>query len=152
MTPALIREKVLAERCKWVREMLNNLRSLPTESPEIFRSDPRNFPAAESYLRRALEAVLDLGRHLLAKGFGEPVAEYKQIGQELRKFQVLSEGRAKDLQILAGYRNRMVHFYDEISDQEIYEIITRELGDIEGVLEEISKWVKEHPDMIDRSL
>ena len=28
----------------------------------MFRADPRNVAAAESYLRRALEALLDLGR------------------------------------------------------------------------------------------
>jgi len=35
-------------------------------------SDPRNVASAESYLRRGLEALLDLGRHLLAKGFAWP--------------------------------------------------------------------------------
>lgn len=32
--------------------------------------------AGESFLRRALEVLLDLGRHVLAKGFGRVVPEY----------------------------------------------------------------------------
>jgi len=32
---------------------------------------------------------------------------------------------------MAGYRNRMVHFYDEITPQELYRIVTKDLGDFE---------------------
>ena len=30
---------------------------------------------------------------------------------------------------MAGYRNRMVHFYGEITEKELYGIIQKELGD-----------------------
>jgi uncharacterized protein YutE (UPF0331/DUF86 family) len=39
--------------------------------------------AAESHLRRALEALLDLCRHVLAKGCGRAVAEHKDIARAL---------------------------------------------------------------------
>ena len=31
---------------------------------------------------------------------------------------------------MTGYRNRMVHFYGEITEHELYSIIQEELGDI----------------------
>ncbi len=83
---------------------------------------------------------------------GEAVAEYKQISRELVKFEILSKEHSEKLRILAGYRNRMVHFYHEITDHELYEICSQELGDIEQVLEEILTWIKNHPDMIDKTL
>ena len=152
MTPSLLREKIVSERILWVREMIAGLRALPLESIEIFRSDVRNMASAESYLRRALEALLDLGRHVLAKGFGTAVPEYKEIAKALSKFGVTGPNEADKLRVLAGYRNRMVHFYHEISDQEIYEICTGELGDIEAILSEIINWIKTHPEKIDKSL
>ena len=152
MTPSKMREKVIIERAKWIRQMLAGLRSLPLDTYDVFSSDPRNFASAESYLRRGLEALLDLGRHVLAKGFGEAVAEYKQISRELVKFEILSKEHSEKLRILAGYRNRMVHFYHEITGHELYEICSQELGDIEQVLEEILTWIKNHPDMIDKTL
>ena len=54
-------------------------KSLTRPGLHEFTSGPLNAPAAESYLRRALEALMDLGRHILAKGFGRGVAEYKKI-------------------------------------------------------------------------
>ena len=104
--------------------MLSGLQRVPLESYEAFIKDPVTVAAAESYLRRALEALLDMGRHVLAKGFGKPVAEYKLIATELEAATVISSNTARTFRILAGYRNRMVHFYHEISSQELYEICT----------------------------
>lgn len=69
MTPSPLRADIVADRVGWIRRMLEGLRSLPLQTPAAFEADARN-AAAESSLRRALEALLDLGRHVLAKGFG----------------------------------------------------------------------------------
>ena len=103
MTPSQLRAKVVAERVGWINRMLANLRSLPLDSYLTFRSDPRNIGAAESYLRRALEALLDLGRHILAKGFGQAVAEYKDVAINLVQFSVLDQKKGNLLRELAGY-------------------------------------------------
>ena len=94
MTPSKLRKKVITERTEWINNMLAGLRSLPLQSYEEFTKSP-NIAAAESYLRRALEALLDLGRHILAKRFGKAVAEYKVIAAELETFGVLSSDSSK---------------------------------------------------------
>ena len=87
-----------------------------------------------------------------AKGFGIGVTEYKKIAIELKDSGILDNRTASKLRILAGYRNRMVHFYDEISAREMYEICTQELDDVQDVLTVILSWIKENPDKVDRSL
>lgn len=67
MTPTLIRAGIVTERVAWVRRMISLANTLPLESLDIFIKDPRNAGAAESYLRRGIEALLDIGRHVLAK-------------------------------------------------------------------------------------
>ena len=76
----------------------------------MFFADRRNVWTAESCFRRALEALLDLGRHILTKGFSLGVSEYKEIATRLGEQGVLSQGEAELLRTLAGYRNRLVHF------------------------------------------
>jgi len=152
MTPTGIREKTVTEKLAWIRTMQERLRGLPRDSLTIFLSDPRTSAAAESYLRRALEALLDLGRHILAKGFAKAVVEYKQIPRYLLEEGVIAESDAALLRDMAGYRNRMVHFYDEVSPEELYEICTKRLGDIEQVISSIVDWLNSHPDMITHDL
>ena len=87
--------------------------------------------AGDSYLRRALEALLDLARHVLAKGFGRAPAEYAEVARQLGEVGVVNAALAARLGVMARYRNRMVHFYDEITETELFGILTGELADIE---------------------
>jgi uncharacterized protein YutE (UPF0331/DUF86 family) len=152
MTPGRLSRRVIADRLEWIERMLAALRTLPLESEQAFFADPHNVAAAESYLRRALEALLDLGRHILAKGFGEGVSEYKEIARGLHRQDVLDDAAAELLETMAGYRNRMVHFYHEIAAQELYQICAHRLEDVAYVTREVRRWVREHPELMDDSL
>ena len=92
-------------------------------------------------MRRALEALLDLGRHLLAKGFGVAAVEYREIATKLGDCGVLTPEETALMRDMAGYRNRMVHFYDEMSEEELLDIGAHRLSDIERVLGALIKWI-----------
>lgn len=146
MTPGTIRRKTVAAKAQGIREMLAASSSLPLASATSFASDLRMVAAGESFLRRALEGLLDLGRHVLAKGFGKVVPEYAAIADELAALGVLAKAEAGKLQVMARYRKRMLHFYDDITPAELYEILTKERGDVEAVLAAILTWLAEHPE------
>ena len=148
----LIREKVVASKVAVVREMIAAAGTLPLESREAFLEDPRMVAAGESFLRRALESLLDLGRHILAKGLGMPVAEYREIGRQLGKHGVLDTDRAALLVEMGGYRNRLTHFYDEVTPEELHELLATRLGDIKSVLDSLLQWLRDHPEKVDTSL
>jgi uncharacterized protein YutE (UPF0331/DUF86 family) len=146
MTPAKLRKELVAERVSWIRQMLDGIRGLPLASYAEYQADSRTPAAAESYLRRALEALLDLGRHVLAKGLGRATTEYQEIADTLVETGVLTEERGRLLREMAGYRNRLVHFYDEVTHQELFRICTEHLGDVEVVLDEILAWIHADPE------
>lgn len=152
MTPLVLSARVVTARLAWVRTMLARIRALPLDSGDLFTADPRTPAAAESFLRRSLEALMDLGRHVLAKGFAVSAADYKDIATRLGEVGVLGDADRRLLTRLAGYRNRLVHFYDEISERELYEICTTELRDVEQVATAIADWVQRNPERLDQRL
>ena len=79
----MMRAVTIAQKAARVQAMLRGIEGLPLADFAAFEADPRNAAAAESYLRRALEALLDLGRHILAKGLGQGPAEYKEVALAL---------------------------------------------------------------------
>ena len=83
MSPGHVSRIVVADKIALIRRMLQGIGTLPLDSLASFTADPRMVAAADSYLRRALEAVLDLGRHVLAKGFGRAPAEYGEVARQL---------------------------------------------------------------------
>lgn len=146
MSPGALDPAVIADRAAWIRAMLSGLRDLPLDSLEDFTEDRHTIAAAESYLRRAVEALVDLGRHILAKRFGVAVSEYKAIPTALEDAGVLDEVRVRVFTKVCGYRNRMVHFYHAISDEELYAISTRHVGDLESILAALLDWIAANPD------
>ncbi len=91
MLPGKISKRVVSDRLAWVDRMLGEIRTLPLNSKPDFMQDSRNFWTAESCLRHALEALFDIGRHIVAKGFTEGVTEYKGIASALKRRKVISD-------------------------------------------------------------
>ncbi|MDL1956174.1 MAG: DUF86 domain-containing protein [Candidatus Desulfofervidus auxilii] len=152
MTPTKINKEVVTQRISWVLKMIESIKELPLQDQNEFLKDKRNVASAESYLRRALEALLDLGRHILAKGFGYPATEYKDVAKGLLEKDILPEKEAILLKKMAGYRNRMVHFYHEITPEELYEICYYHLDEIKQVLDKLIEWLKKNREKMDEGI
>jgi uncharacterized protein YutE (UPF0331/DUF86 family) len=142
MSPGSIDEKVIAQRARWIREAIAAMRELPLADRQAFFGNKHNIAAAESYLRRSLEALFDVGRHILAKGFGYPAAEYKEIARGLFEKAVFEKDEAELLRKMAGYRNRMVHFYHDISPEELLDICLNHTDEIDRLLEGMLQWLR----------
>ncbi|QGP91525.1 hypothetical protein MGLY_08600 [Neomoorella glycerini] len=96
---------------------------------EEFIANNDNFAIAEHHLRRALEALLDIGRHIIAKkGLGRP-EDYKSIITLLGKNGVIPMEFMLKIQGMAGYRNRLVHGYADVTAEEIYDLLKERLAD-----------------------
>ena len=120
---------------------VERLRHLSKLNPDDFLIDD-NPAIAESYLRRSLEAIFDIGRHIIAKHAGKAAVEYKEIARLLARNKVISKGLSKKLVLMAGYRNRMVHFYHEVTDEELYTILTNNLPDIQNFIQEMGAFLE----------
>ena len=135
-----------------IRESLAAIQTLPLASEAEFSADLRMVAAGESFLRRSLQALLDLGRHVLSKGFGKLVPDYAAVAEGLAVQGILPPESAAKLRLMVRYRNRMVRFYDEIHPPELYGILTEKLGDVEEVLATIQSWLVAHPETCEEEL
>jgi uncharacterized protein YutE (UPF0331/DUF86 family) len=106
----------------------------------------KNFAIAEHYLRRALEAVFQIGNHIVSRlyfSLSERPTTYKEIAQSLGKSGILPlEFAHGSLTQMAGYRHRLVHFYHEVTPEEMYEVIQNHLKDFEFFCEKIADLIK----------
>jgi uncharacterized protein YutE (UPF0331/DUF86 family) len=152
VSPSKVRAATVIQKLALLDAMLGGIQGLPLSSPQAFASDPRDVAAAESYVRRALEALLDLGRHILGKGLGKGALEYEQVAVGLRGEGVLDEPAGAALVEMAGYRNRLVHFYDEVGAAELYEICTRRADDVREVRDQLLAWLRANPQRVDGEL
>lgn len=118
-------------------------------------ADKEKFAVAGHYLRRALEAVFDIGGHIISRfaySPGKRPKTIKEIAVALGERGVIEKDFANGpLVNMAGYRNRLVHFYDEITPKELYRIIKDDLSDLETFAKAVVKLAK-NPERLDLNI
>lgn len=134
----------ILELTRYIESCLEEIKPYSRIGIKDFLSDKKTPPFVESYLRRSLEALFDIGRHILAKTYGFKEIEYKEIARELGKREVISQELSDVLIKMAGYRNRMVHFYKEITPEEIHQILINNLGDFDKFNKEIISFIRKY--------
>lgn len=139
----MINHRLVTGRLVMITDFLSQMEALSKLSKSDFLHDRRNAAAVESYLRRTLEAIFDIGRHILAKtGYMDLASEYKSIAKGLGKNSVIHEGLSETLVMMAGYRNRLVHMYHVVTEEELYHVINHHLDDLKQFITEIKIFMK----------
>lgn len=134
--------EVLRSRLSYIEDSMRSLERFVGMSFDEFRAKADNFRIAHYDLHRALEAAMDIGSHILSRIPGARATSYKEIPFLLGKHKIVPLSFAeKELLQMAGYRNRMVHFYSEITEKELYRIIQENLKDFEKFCGYISKLI-----------
>ena len=128
----MVRPEVIRKRLNKLDEYLSILRNLRKYNFDDFVSDPEHYGSAERFLHLAIEAILDMGNHVIAESDLGIVNWYSDIPSILaRKGYIDSDLEKKWLQMI-GFRNTLVHDYLEIDRGIVYDILQNHLEDIEA--------------------
>lgn len=121
-----------------IQNNANELRGLAKLDLEEFKSDRKNYALAEHNLRRTLEGILTIGTHILSR-LPAKTKDYQEILTSLGDCGIIPRDFAEKNKKLAGYRNRLVYMYWEVSMEELHQIINQHLVDIEQFCEYFQK-------------
>ena len=135
MTTVPLSKTKIETKLALIREALSKLEKLRVMSKSKFIGESINFITAEHYLRRALEAVFDIAGHILSRfpySPGKRPITYKEIAVVLGEKRIVDNKFANESLVkMAGYRNRLVHHYSEVTKEELYDIIQSNLVDLD---------------------
>lgn len=109
---------------------IKELAILSNLTQEEFKSSKENYGLAEHYFRRSLEGILTVGTHILSR-LPEKTKDYQEIIISLANQKIIPKEFAERNKKLAGYRNRLVHIYWEVSEEEMYKVIKEYLEDLD---------------------
>ncbi len=134
-----LNKELIEERLNFIEQSCQSLERFISCSLKEFQKNQDNFRIAYYDLYVALEAFLDTGAHILSRIPGNKPRSYKDIPLLLAKNKILPKKFAEDKLVkMAGYRNRMTHFYHRINSEEIFKIIKTHLKDFH----EFSNYIK----------
>jgi uncharacterized protein YutE (UPF0331/DUF86 family) len=96
----------------------------------LFRDE--NLLAAVKYrFIVAIEACIDVGRHVVAsEGLRSPT-DYVDVFTVLKEAELLADDIVGDLRDTARFRNLLVHGYTDVDDRRVVEILHTRLDDLD---------------------
>ena len=112
-----------------LRRVQKRLEFIGLKGREEFLNDPDKIDSAKYNFIVGIESAIDICNHIISQnGYRAP----KDYGDS---FQVLFEQGAFDkkflenLRVMAKFRNRLVHIYWDIDDEQIYDFIYNDVKD-----------------------
>ena len=127
-----VRPAVILARLQHLGQVLVQLDRLRALSPPE-RVDPLLCLAAERALHVAIEAVLDVGHHVLA-GRGHPIPPaYRGVVPALVVHGILEVDLGTRLEGMAGMRNILVHDYMHVDAAQIWNAVDERVDDLRDV-------------------
>ncbi len=138
-----INKKTIEEKMKRIELHLRRLEELKSLSG-LQMADDKNFAYASWNLRGALESVFGICTHVLSRIPGVKIDEYKQMAIDMGKEGIVPMDFAEDRLVkMAKYRNRLTHFYFEVTPEEMHGIIQNNLGDFDIFMKSIKKLLED---------
>lgn len=126
MTPEQVQAKLAL-----LATTIARLRAMERSSLEAFLSDDRNLDAALRRLQVAIQILIDVGSHVVARlGLGAPETSQDLLAR-LEQAGRLPAGSASRFGRIFAFRNRIVHLYERVDAAMVLDILQNDLGDLE---------------------
>ncbi len=139
----MVDREVFDRRLAKLEELLRRLRSPSLQDWDRFQADETLQASTERWLQLASECALDLAHHLIAdRGWKTPTT-YREAFLVLAHEGVLTSKDAAAMEAWAGLRNVLVHLYLDVDQRRIFEIIARDLSELEDFAKAVSRAVAE---------
>ena len=137
----MVDKDVILERIRHLEKKINYLNGVNNYSKEEFSSEMDIYFRFERALHLAIEAVIDIGNHIIADQQLKTPDSNKNIFKILADNKIINKELSESLMKMAGFRNILVHDYLELDRELEYEIILNNIDDIEKFMEIAIKYI-----------
>ena len=141
----MIDRRAVQERLDYIDSMLKLLRKYRGLSLEEFEKDRKTSHAALYELQTCLEAMTDIGNHIIAAMNLKKPEDRVEVFSILSNEHIISHPLAVRIGQAASMRNIIVHGYLRIVIRVVHRTIQKNLGDIEEFSKEVLRYLETHP-------
>lgn len=128
----------IAKLVSEMRKAINRLKSLKTLDKESFLNDPDKIGSAKYNFIITIESAIDICNHIISQNGYRAPENYADTFQVLTDHGAFDSAFVKDLKEMGRFRNRLVHLYWEVDDEQVYEILQTRLDDLKTFLDKIA--------------
>jgi len=128
---------LVAKKLALIESCLSDLDRLAR--PEAIDTDVRELRFVEHTLQIAIQAALDVASHIVSdRRLGEPRTN-RELFDLLHRDGWLDADLAGTLRNMAGFRNVLVHGYDDVDLRVVHDVLNVHLGDLTAFVEAVRR-------------
>ena len=125
--------EIIRKRLDALQRYIVILRKISTYSLQEFLEEPEHYGSAERFLQLSVEALSDLGNHVVSDLRLGAVDTYADIPDSLASAGIISvEQRAIWVRMI-GFRNLLVHDYLQVDRTIVYDVLQHRLQDMDEI-------------------
>ncbi|MBC7336328.1 MAG: DUF86 domain-containing protein [Clostridia bacterium] len=134
------------QKVAFVREQVVAVSALlASRRKEEILGDPWLVRGLKYALQTAVEAVIDVCYHVCARHYAYPPTDARDALRALRQRGLISEEELRLYAAMVGFRNKLVHGYEEVSPERVYDVAAHRLGDFESFIRSILVLLEKKP-------
>ena len=137
----VIKRNSIVERLKELDTVLRELKPFQDIETETLRTNISQRWIVERGLIAAASLILDIADHILVGHFGFYANSYEESLQGLRDKNVISPELFSQIQGLGGFRNVLVHMYQEIDPALVADSLNKGLIAFPQFAQEVLHWL-----------
>lgn len=133
----------ISDKIKELEEYLQELSEIIPENFEEYKNSFEKRAACERYFEKIIEAVVDLSFIFIKENNLNLPEDEEGVFKVLFNEEVISERLSEKLKDAKGMRNFIIHQYEKIDNEVVFDVIKEELiKDIEEFIEQIKKFIE----------
>ena len=141
-----MRKEDVRSKLDLIPENLEKLQVLKGMDYERFASDFRNIDSALHRLQTSIQALVDIAGYIIASlGLRTPSTSAEVIDILIENGLLNEEQRDRYISMIQ-FRNRIVHFYNDIDLKILFQVLQEELVDIRELYHKLILIIDKHPD------
>ena len=137
----MVDNRKIAEKLRIIKENLTKLTELRDVPIELFIEDFQKHDSAKYNLQTAIEAMLDICNHVIARRMYQVPKTNAEAFRILCRKRLLHPDMEGIYMAMARFRNRVVHMYDEVDNCEVYRMICDHLPDFQIFVDDITDMI-----------
>jgi len=128
----MVNQSILRRKIGRVEEHLKRIKALPLQPLDSFGKDTITQDVLLFNLTQAIQNCIDIATHIVSdEAWGLPGTQ-REAFDLLGDNSVISKEQVELLVAMAGFRNRIVHEYEKINMDIVYEVWQKGVKDIES--------------------
>lgn len=135
-----IKEKI-ARKLQYMKKNVDFLRNYQNLSVHELEENDLVKSAIERKFHLAIEAALDIGEILISEENFEKPEDYKSVFLILGKNNVIPKEFAENFAPIAGFRNVLVHLYEDVNIKILQRYLNEKLADFDIFAQYIAKYL-----------